>query len=187
MLNLLLRVKLKNSHDYFKVIFERETRWGYRLLFPDGKLFRDGSTPEIKTTRKVAYTNFHKWKRRRKMLNICLKKKELTLFTDFWWAKYWRRGEALRAICKDLVLEPDLPHYEMTNKDRAAQILNALDQADRYYNQFSTLFMHVSIKDLGYGIDLFTDFVKDMRKQEIALKRRFPKEYNMYFNASSPY
>lgn len=121
------------------------------------------------------------------MLNIVLKKKELTLFTDFWWAKYWRRGEALRAICKDLVLEPDLPHYEMTNKERAAQILNALDQADPYYNQFSTLFMHVSIKDLGYGIDLFTDFVKEMRKEEIALKRRFPKEYNMYFNASSPY
>ena len=184
-----LRIKLKNSREWFTASYHNIG--GVFKVFVGRKLFRGISgPPDLKTTRKTAYTNFCKWKTRRKILNSKLKegknKNNLNMFTDFLWAKYWRKSEALKIICADLLKEPDLPAYTISNKDRVAQILNAVEQADEHYKQFSQLFIHVP-KDFGYGIQFFDDFKKELRAEELALNRRMPREYHSYFNASSPY
>lgn len=137
----------------------------------------------VRTLRKATSRNWNRWKFRRRILNETLKKKKLGIFADFWWAKFWRKGDSLRKQATQLRNEPDMTNYKMSNKERSAQILQALNQAEGYYIKFQALFNDVDPM-LGYQIEKFVDFVKIYKKKfkkEPENIRYIPKRYIAYF------
>lgn len=135
---------------------------------------------KTKTLRKTVYTNFHKLKDRRRLLNENLKKGKRTTFSDFMWAKMWRKIELLKRITPDLVDEPNLQGYDSTNKVRAAQVLDSVKQTEEHYRNFANLFQDVP-ENFGYGYDLFTDFIKTIKKRDEKPPMKLPKRYMSHF------
>ena len=156
---------------------------GWSVIFAGTEIVRPQERSEYRTLRKVVYRNWHRWKFRRKLLNLALRKRKLGIYADFWWAKFWRRGGALRNLATELRDEPDLPSYVMSNRERADQILTALNQAEGYYLKFQELFNDVDPM-LGYGVDVI-DFIKVYKKRfkkEPEHIRYVPPRYIAYFS-----
>jgi len=171
-----MKIRKRGDFDavWFSATFKRIKNGMYFFFTGEEKV----DFPTI-TIRKTVYKNFHKWKYRRTILKNLLKKKKISLMTEYWWAKYWRKGKTLRTLLEELKNEPELVHgYSMTNKERYDQVLNALDQADEYYSKFDLLFTNVDPM-LGFRCDSFKDFVKE--KKEKITYRPIPNKYISYF------
>lgn len=159
----------------------RKVKWGYQILFPDGTKSLPNVPCGYRTLRKTTTRNLHKWKYRKKVLNESLKTRELTLWTNFWWAKFWRKSTTLRKLAEQLKNTPDLGNYDISNEERSRRIVDALNQAEEYYRKFDFLFMEVDPM-LGYQCDSFGDFLKKNKKvKKEKFYRPLPFNYVKYF------
>ncbi len=131
-----------------------------------------------KTIRRVIRKNLSIWEFRRELLKKLLKKKRVDLRTKFWWAKYWRRGKALRKLIEELKGMDNLPNYTITNKERYERIKEALDKSEEHFRNFNFFFMDVP-DDFGYQKENFTEFMKD--REEDVTYTPITNKYMQYF------
>ncbi len=176
------KIKTRLAGDFDAPWFDgiyRKVWWGWEV-FVKGKAFRIiQGKPKICSMRKTVTKNFNKWKYRRKTLNAALKKKEITIWQEYWWAKFWRKGKTLRVLIEELKDTEELPNYSSTNRDRYFQILDALNQTEKHYQQYDPLFINVDPK-LGWQCDTFKDFIKENKKLE-KYKVKMPRQYIAYY------
>ncbi len=175
-------IKTRKSGNFnalwFYAIYEK-LAWGYRIIFPDGS--EKPGDVKMCSLRKTVTKNYRKWKHRKKMLNAALKegkKQKIGLWADFWWAKFWRKGKTLRRLALELTDTEDLPTYEISNIERSRQVIDALNQFEKYYQQFDWLFTKVDPM-LGWQIEHFKDCLLSQKEKEI--KRDVPRRFIQYF------
>lgn len=135
---------------------------------------------DYKTLRRTVTTNFSKMKFRRDKLNKVIKEGHINIYSNFIWAKFWRKIILLKDFCEQLKKEPDLPGYNISNLNRATQVLNSVDDSVEYYKKFRPLFLHVSW-DYGYGISSFIEFKKTLKKEEEFKIKKIPRNYISYY------
>jgi len=168
------RIRGDFNAPWMDVIYRRMKGFYYKIV--KGK--KSDKKIQYRTLRKTVTINFHKWKSRKKSLNKSLKERKITLWTEFWWAKFWRKGKTLRKLAMELKDVTNLPNYQISNKDRSNQIINALDQAEKHYTQYDELFINTDPM-LAYGIDEFNLFKKKHKAKEII--RDIPRRFISYF------
>lgn len=182
------KIKTRLAGDFnapwFFAIYQKVSKGFYSILLPNGEIEHLIPVPHTKakycSLRKTVTKNFNKWKYRKKMLNKSLKEKKISLWQEYWWAKYWRKGKTLRVLALELAKMENLPEYEISNKERSKQIIDALDQSEKYHYKFDILFAHVDPM-FAYRIETFKDFLKDYSKKEQKTYKDIPRRFIQYF------
>lgn len=156
-----------------------KTKKGWDVVLPLG-VKTNTREIKLKTLRKTIRTNLHQYRMRRERLKKQLKKKKLTLFLSYSWAKYWRKVELLEMLANKLDGDTGLSVYQMSNQERKKQILGAVNQTREHWMQFAPLFEDIDTKTFAYGLD-FKDFRETLPKEEKPL--RMPARYISYFSS----